>query len=95
MKLQTGRVYAGIFASSADPAQLSTTVDGIVTVLSSLLTLAPLVGLHINLNQADLSTAAASVIAIFGAVMTIRGIVLKVINSFATTPATPATGNYR
>lgn len=95
MKLAPGRVYAGIFASSADPAQLSTTVDGIVTVLSSALALAPLVGLHINLNQTDLSTAATAVIAIFGAVMTIRGIILKVINGFATNTATPATGNTR
>jgi VIT1/CCC1 family predicted Fe2+/Mn2+ transporter len=88
MKLAQGRVYGSVFASSADPATLSSTADGIVTILSALLAILPLVGVHISLTQDDITTLVAAGIAVFGGVMTIRGLILKVINTYGTQPTT-------
>lgn len=81
--------YKGVLASSSDPtgATLSNTVQGIVVVLSAVVPFIALQYFHVTITASDISTLVTEIGALVGVVMTIRGLILKVINTFGTTPS--------
>lgn len=79
--------YRGILASSSNPEELSKTIDGIVVGASSLIMFVGLNFFHVSIVQADVTTFAASLSAVVGGVMAIRGLILKIINTFGKQPA--------
>lgn len=85
--------YKGILASSSDDTgqTLSSTVQGLVVVLSSVVPLLALQLFHVQVSASDISSLVTEGATIIGAILTIRGIVLKVINTWGTqtVPVTP------
>lgn len=88
--------YKGILASSSDTTgqTLSNTVQGIVVVLSAIVPMVALQFFHVTVSANDIASLVTEVSVVIGAVMTIRGLILKVLNSkigTVTTPVVPAT----
>jgi acyl-CoA hydrolase len=75
--------YRGILASSSDTSgqTLSSTVQGIVVVLSAIVPMLALQFFHVTISATDISTLVTEIGALIGVVLTIRGLILKVINS--------------
>ena len=91
--------YKGILASSSYTTgqTLSSTVQGLVVVLSSVVPLLALQFFHVQVSAGDISSLVTEIGTIIGAVLTIRGLVLKVINTYGTTPtvSVPAGAVYK
>ena len=81
--------YKGIFASSSDATgqTLSSTVQGLVMVLSAIVPILALQFFHVTVTASDVSSLVTEVATLIGIIMTIRGLILKVINKTATTTA--------
>ena len=78
--------YKGVFASSSDPSgqTLSNTVQGLVAVLSAVVPLLALQFFHVQISANDVASLVEEGTMVIGAIWTIRGLILKVINSTAT-----------
>ncbi len=79
-------VYRSLFASSSDPSgqTLSNTIQGLVVVASAIVPLLALQFFHVQVNAGDVSSLITEGAAIVGSILTIRGIILKIINRTAT-----------
>lgn len=80
--------YKGILASSSDATgqTLSNTVQGLVVVLSAVVPLLALQFFHVQVTATDISTLVTEAGTIIGAMLTVRGLLLKVINTYGTSP---------
>ena len=78
--------YKSILASSSDKSgeTLSKTVDGLITLLSALVPLFALRFFHVTITADDINTLVTQAVAIGGAIMTVRGVVLKLVNRYGT-----------
>lgn len=75
--MEQTRQFKGVLASSADPTQLSTTVQGVIIGASSIIMFFGLQVFHIQIVQADVTTFAASIGAVVGGIATIYGLFKK------------------
>jgi hypothetical protein len=84
--------YKGVFASSSDETgqTLSTTVNGVVVVLSAVVPMLALNFLHVQVTAGDVSALVTEGTTLVGTIMAIRGIILKVIHSYGTIKQDPS-----
>lgn len=87
------KIYKGVLASSTDESgqTLSNTVQGIIVILSSIIPLLALQFFHVQVSASDISSLVTEAATIIGAILAIRGIILKIIATWGTVsvPAAP------
>lgn len=78
--------YRGMLASSSDPSgeTLSKTVEGVIIGASSLIIFAGLHFFNITVTANDVATLATEVGAIAGAIVTLYGLLKKLVNAVGT-----------
>lgn len=76
------RTYKGILASSDDPTQLSTTIQGLIIGASGIIMFLGLQVFHIQIMQADMTTFAAAIGAVVGGIATVYGLIKKLLNAY-------------
>lgn len=79
--------YKGILASSSDPTgqTLSATVQGLIVVLSAIVPMLAMQYFHVVVTANDVSSLVTEVVSLVGIVLTIRGGILKILNTVGTT----------
>lgn len=79
----TQPILAAWAASSADATQVSNTIKGLVTALSSILILAVALTVHIQLNAGDVISYGTELGTVIGFIWGLAGFILKGIHFIA------------
>lgn len=74
--------YKGFVASSSDASgeTLSSTVQGIIVVLSAVVPMVAMQFFHVQVSANDISTLVTEIASLVGVILMIRGLIMKIVN---------------